>query len=234
MNGCVSLCLVVVGGDAGAGQGVDASAAEPVAGAFEGQDVGVVDDAVDHGGGDGLVAEDAAPAAERQVAGQDEGGVLVAGRDELEEQVRGVLLERQVADLVDDDQPVAAQLGEFAWQPTVPVGVGQAGDPVSRGGEQDAVAGVRGLDPQSGRQMRLAGSGWPQEDDVAGLVQERPRGEGRDLLPDGGLSVEVEVLQGLDRGEPGRADPQPGAGGVTGGDLALEDGGEVVQPADLA
>ena len=38
-----------------------AVAFEPVAGAFEGDDVGVVDDAVDHRGGDGEVAEDIAP-----------------------------------------------------------------------------------------------------------------------------------------------------------------------------
>jgi len=31
----------------------------------------------------------------------------------LEEQVRGVLLEPEIADLVDDDQPVAAKLGQF-------------------------------------------------------------------------------------------------------------------------
>ena len=74
-----SLSGVVVGGDADAGQAVDAAAAEPVAGAFEGEDVGVVDDAVDHRGGDGLVAEDAAPAGERQVAGEDQRGVFVAG-----------------------------------------------------------------------------------------------------------------------------------------------------------
>jgi len=47
--------------DAGAGEAVDASAAEPVAGTFEGEDVGVVDDPVDHRGGNGLVSEDAAP-----------------------------------------------------------------------------------------------------------------------------------------------------------------------------
>jgi hypothetical protein len=58
-----------------------------------GEDVGVVDDAVDHRCGDGLVAEDFAPAAERQVGGEDQRGVLVAAADELEEQVRGVLLE---------------------------------------------------------------------------------------------------------------------------------------------
>ena len=55
----VLVCLVL-GSDAG--QAVDAAVAKPVAGAFEGEDVGVVDDAVDHGGGDGLIAEHVAPA----------------------------------------------------------------------------------------------------------------------------------------------------------------------------
>ena len=69
----------------------------------------MVDDPVDHGGGDGLVAEHASPAGEGQVAGEDERCVLVAAGDELEEQVGGVLLEGQVADFVDDDQPVTAE-----------------------------------------------------------------------------------------------------------------------------
>ena len=60
----------------------------------------MVDDAVDHGGGDGVVAEDFTPSAEGQVAGQDEGGVFVSAGDELEEQVRCHGLEREVADLV--------------------------------------------------------------------------------------------------------------------------------------
>ena len=41
---------------------------EPVAVAFEVDDLGVVDEAVDHGGGDGGVTEDFAPAAEGLVA----------------------------------------------------------------------------------------------------------------------------------------------------------------------
>lgn len=85
----VLVCLIL-GSDAG--EAVDAASAEPVAGTFKGQDVGVVDDAVDHGCGDGLVTEHASPAGERQVRGQDKGGVLVAGGDELEEQVRGAAL----------------------------------------------------------------------------------------------------------------------------------------------
>jgi hypothetical protein len=99
------LCCVVC---SCGGQCVDSGVAESVAAAFEGEDVGVVDDAVDHGCGDTLVSEDVSPAGEGQVAGQDQAGVFVAGADELEEQVRGVLFEGDVADFVDDDEAVAA------------------------------------------------------------------------------------------------------------------------------
>lgn len=44
----------------GGGQRVDPGVAEPVAAALEGDDLGVVDDAVDHCGDD-LVAKDVAP-----------------------------------------------------------------------------------------------------------------------------------------------------------------------------
>jgi hypothetical protein len=84
------------------GQGVDSGVFEAVAGAFEGQDLGVVDDAVDHRGRDDLVTEDVAPAGEGQVGGQDQRGVFVAAGDELEEQVGRVLFEGDVANLVDD------------------------------------------------------------------------------------------------------------------------------------
>src|SRR5690606_14502706 len=57
-------------------------------------------------------------------------------RDKLEEQVRGVLLEGKVADFVDDDQPVTAQPCELFREVALSVGVGEAGDPVRRGGEQ--------------------------------------------------------------------------------------------------
>ena len=101
----------------------------------------------------GLGADYAGPGGEWQVAGQGERGVLVAGADELEEQVRGVLFEGQVADLVDHDQPVAAQLGQLGCQASGAVGL--------------AVAGCAG------------------QHDVAGLAQERLRGQRPDLVADG-------------------------------------------------
>ena len=120
--------------------------------------------------------------------------MLVAGGDELEEQVRGVLLERQVADLIDDDQGVAAQPGQFPREMAVAVGVGQAGDPVGGGGEQDPVIALAGPDRQPDGEMGLAGSGRAEQHDIAGLGEERARGERGDLLADGGLGVEVERM----------------------------------------
>jgi len=61
-----------VGGDA-----AEVSVSEPIAVAFEGDDVGVVDESVDHGGGNDIVAEYLAPSAEGLVAGDDETGSFV-------------------------------------------------------------------------------------------------------------------------------------------------------------
>jgi hypothetical protein len=134
-----------------AGNAAEVAVLEAVAVALEGDDFGVVDEPVDHGGGDDLVAEDLAPAAERLVAGDDERGAFVAAADELEEQVRGLGLERDVADLVDDQQRVAAQPSQLVLQPAGVVGVGQAGDPLGCGREQHPMAGLAGPDRQAGR-----------------------------------------------------------------------------------
>jgi hypothetical protein len=92
--------LSVFGGG-GRGDAAEVTVFEPVAVAFEGDDFGVVDEAVDHGCGDDVVAEHLAPPAELLVAGDDQRGSLVAGADELEEEVGGFGLEGEVADLVD-------------------------------------------------------------------------------------------------------------------------------------
>src|SRR3954454_18771462 len=91
------------------GRGPGAPLSEAVALAFEADDVGVVDESVDEGGGDHGVAENLAPGFEAAVAGDDDRALLVAAGDQGEEQVRGLPFEREVADLVDDDQAVAVQ-----------------------------------------------------------------------------------------------------------------------------
>jgi hypothetical protein len=59
-------------GLAGGWAAAEVAVAEPVAVALQAEDLGVVDEPVDHCGGDGLVAEDLAPGGERLVRGDDQ------------------------------------------------------------------------------------------------------------------------------------------------------------------
>ena len=72
------------------------------------------------------------------------------------------------------------------------------------------------------------GPGRPEQDDVAGLGEEPARRECGDLLPHGWLGAPVELLDRLPRSEPRGPDPQLGAGGVAGCDLAVQHRGEVL------
>src|SRR3954453_16560007 len=214
----------VFGGGRGA---AEVSVFESVAVALEGDDLGVVDQAVDHGGGDDLVAEDLAPAAEGLVAGHDQAGPLVAAADQLEEQVCGLGFERHVADLVDDQQRIATQAAELVLQPAGVMGLGQPGDPLGGGGELDPVAGLAGADGQPGGQVRLAGAGRAEQQHVFLRGDEVQRAQvGDQLTLEAAGVVEVELLQALAGWETGGADASLAAVGFPRGDLPLQAGDE--------
>ena len=87
------------------------------AGAFEHDGVAVVEEAVEHGGGDGGVAvEDGGPLFEGLVGGQDDGAAFVAGADDLEEQVGPALVDGQVADFIKDEQGGAGVFAQFGFE----------------------------------------------------------------------------------------------------------------------
>jgi hypothetical protein len=123
-----------------------------------------VDESVDHRGGDDVVVEDLGPAAEGFVGGDDQAGAFVAGGDQLEDQVGGLGLERDVADLVDDQQWVAAERDQLVLELADVVGFGESGHPLAGDGELDPVPGLAGADRDPGGQVGLAGSGWAEED----------------------------------------------------------------------
>jgi transposase len=205
----------------------EVSVFEPIAVAFEGDDFGVVDESVDHGGGHDVVAEDLAPAAELFVAGDDQRGPLVAAGHQLEEQVGGFGFERDVADLVDDEQRVAAEADEFGLQPAGVVRGGEPVDPLRRGGEQDPVPGLAGPDRQADGEVGLAGAGRAEKHHVLLGHDEVQRAEvGDEVAFERAGVVEVELLQRLPCWEAGGADAALAAVGLAGGDLALQAGDE--------
>ena len=68
--------------------------------------------------------------------------------------------------------------------------------------------------------MGFAGAGRPQEHHVVGFTDEVELVEMRDLLfGDRALVAKVEIVEGLDLGEPGRFDPVLSAVGLSRGDL---------------
>jgi site-specific DNA recombinase len=87
-------------------------------------DVAVVQQPVEDGGGQDVVGEHAAPFGEGLVAGEDHRAAFVAAADQLEDHVRGGPVEWQVTDLVEDEDG-GAQVGlQFLGEP--PGGLGGA------------------------------------------------------------------------------------------------------------
>ena len=73
-------------------------------------DVAVVREAVEEGGGHLGIAEDARPFAEGEVGGDDYRGALVEPADQVEQQLAARLGEGQVAELVEDDEVEAGEV----------------------------------------------------------------------------------------------------------------------------
>ena len=139
------------------------------------------------------------------------------------------MVEGDVADLVDDQQPVAFEPSQLSVQASGLAGGGQPGDPRRRGVEEHRVAGVDGLDAQRDGQVGLADPGWPEQDQVVSARDEGSGGQvGQHVASHGRLVRAVPVLQGLDRGEVGTDGAHRGAACLTVGDLTGQDGGEVL------
>ncbi len=94
---------------------------------------------------------------ERFVGGHDEAGPLITRGHQLEEQVGGLRLKRDVADLVDDEQRVAAQPDQLLLQPAALVGLGEPCHPLRGGGKQYPMPGLTCPDRDPDRQMGLTG-----------------------------------------------------------------------------
>ena len=151
--------------------------AHAVAGAFDLDDDGVVQQPVEQRGGDDGIAEDLAPFGEAAVRGEDHSAALVAGVDELEEQVAAAGDDGQVSDLVDDQESEAAEEADLLAQGSFALRLCQGADQVGQSGEVDAFGRPDRLDAEGDRQMALAGAGRPEEVEGLAAVDELQLGE---------------------------------------------------------
>jgi hypothetical protein len=102
--------------------------AQPIAGAFDLDHDGVVQQSVQQRGGDDRIPEDLAPFREATVLRQDHCALFVSGIDQLEEQAGAPAGDGQVADLVDDQQRGAGVEADLFAQAPLTFGLGQRFD----------------------------------------------------------------------------------------------------------
>ena len=209
--------------------------AQPVAGAFDVDDDGVVEQSVEQGGGDDGIAEQLAPFREAAVGGEDHGALLVAGVDELEEQVGGAAVDGDVADLVDDEQRGAGEEADLLGEAVLAPGLGEGLDEFREGRAVDALSGLDGGDAERDGEMALAGAGRAEQMDHLGAVDEVELGERQDAVPvEGRLEGEVEALERLRRVQPGGLEGDADAAVLADVELLGEQRVDGFEGADLA
>ena len=87
-----------------------------VAGAFDHDGFGVMEEPVEHCGGQGaVVIEDRGPLLEGFIGGQHDGTAFVPGADDLKEQIGALLVDRQIAHLIEHKQAWDDILFEFGF-----------------------------------------------------------------------------------------------------------------------
>ena len=135
---------------------------EPVAGALDLDDDGVMQQAVEQCGGHDRVAEHLGPFGESSIGGQDHGAFLVACADQLEEQAGTFFGQRQVADLIDDEQCGPAHLAKFPVQLCAVVCLGQVAEQIGQCGSINTFAGLDGRHAQgAGQEIMLSSALFP-------------------------------------------------------------------------
>ena len=185
------------------------TAAEPPGGAVDGEDLGVVQEAVDDRDGLDFVAEQLGLFGDALVAGDDHRGAGVAAVDQLEEPVRVAVFESEVANLVDDQDVRALVVGELLAQRPELVGLSELADDVVEGRVAHEVAGAERLHRHTNGNVCLPDSGRAQNQRRDLVLDEPERAElGEAFGVELGLEADVEFIEGLVVRQPGELQPR--------------------------
>ena len=136
--------------------------AQPVAGAFNLDHAGMVEQPVEQRRCHDGITEDVAPFGEPPVRGQDHRALFIPCIDQLEEQVAATAGDRQVADFVDDEQRCPGMKADLLGQSSFPLGLQRLLDDQPRGELDQLAAGVGLTDadgPKDATKPAAAGGG---------------------------------------------------------------------------
>src|SRR5690606_28742370 len=131
---------------------------------------------------------------EGQIGGDDDAGTLVELRDEVEEQLPAGLGEGQVAEFVEHDE---VEPGQMIGNAALPPGAGLGLQPVDQIDDVEEASASTVADQRPGNgdgQMRLAGAGAADQDDIALIGDESAAGKIADQGFVDRSAGEVEVV----------------------------------------
>jgi hypothetical protein len=123
-------------------------------------------------GGDDIVDKDLSPLLERLIGCDDDGSFLVTFGDELEEEFGRLLGEGQISQFVDDQKIDAGKILQCFVEPAGDLSAGQDLRELFGGEEEHALASLGGFDTEGDRQMGFPDTGWTDEQNVLGGLQE--------------------------------------------------------------
>src|SRR5438874_1760255 len=204
---------------------------EPIALALDHEGVAVMQESIEDGGGDDVVAEDLTPLRHALIRRDQHRRFLVAMAHELKEEMSTLAFERHVAELVDDEQLRFAVEEHPTREDALALAVDEVGEERRRRGEEHGVASLDDGAAEGDRQVRLADAGRPEEERILGAGDEAAGGQlAHELGVDGGLKLEVEVLQGFHRREVRDLDPHLDPAALLGGHLIAQ---QLVEEIDV-
>ncbi len=137
---------------------------EPRALAADGDDVAVMQQAVEDRGRDDGIAEDLTLLADGPIRGQQDAAAFIATADELEEGMGRIRLDGQVAQFIDDPQFGFGKVEELLVEAPLRVRLDALRDERRGARKQHRVAGGDRGATEPGALVRLSDTGWTEEE----------------------------------------------------------------------
>jgi hypothetical protein len=170
---------------------------EAVASAFDFDEVGVVEESVEDGGGSRDVTDEFAPFLQGAVRGHEGRAQFVAAHDDFEEIFAGFGWKLFNSHVIDDQKVALEVAAHGALMGAFVAVITKVFEEIEDGAVEDRFAAFDQFVADGLCQVAFADSGRSDEEDILGVFGEAPGGELVDLgTIDRGVEAEVEAVEG--------------------------------------
>ena len=128
--------------------------------------VGVVDQAIDHGRSNHVIAKDAPPFFKRLTNGQDDGAMFVPPTDELEEEIGPPGIHGQIAELIEDQEVQSAEDSQAGAERMITVAAVNSSEEIGDGPKDHSLVRNARANADRDRKVRLPRTGGAEKQNM--------------------------------------------------------------------